>query len=80
MADRDRKVQMAKELFCPGSTKRMTRNVHTVSVCCPTCGQYVRLRKDGRMMKHKPAANSDERLKQTADAIRNWKAGTKSEG
>lgn len=67
---------MPKEVVCPDSGKRMTASIRTIAVCCPACGQYVRLRKDGRMMKHKPGPrNENARLKQTADAIRNWKAG-----
>lgn len=65
---------MPKQVVCPDSGKRMTASIHTITVCCPACGQHVRLRKDGRMMKHKPSQNENARLKQTADAIRNWKA------
>jgi hypothetical protein len=66
---------MARRLLCPDSGKRMTANIHTITACCPACGQWVRLRKDGCLMNHKPLMNNNERLKQTADAIRDWKAG-----
>lgn len=64
---------MPKRMVCPDSGKRMTASIHTITVCCPACGQYVRLRKDRRMVAHAPQRLDNARLQQTADAIEKWK-------
>lgn len=65
---------MPKQVVCPDSGKRMSAARTTVAVCCPACGEYVRLTERGRLVRHKPAATDNSRLRQTAEAIRNWKA------
>lgn len=67
---------MPKQLVCPDSGKRMTNSRRVITVCCPACGQYIRLRKDGRLMRHRaPTDAHNARLRQTAEAIDNWKKG-----
>lgn len=66
-------VLVSNGLACPDSGKRMTVSVHTVTVCCPTCGRWVRLRKDRRMVRHAPGEGAAERQARAVDAIKEWK-------
>jgi len=68
---------MPKQLPCPDSGKKVTSHPHVLTAKCSACGKWVRLRKDGCLMKHAPLATNNERLKQTAEAIKKWKEGNR---